>query len=159
MSSKPNSLNLGSVQDIPQTGPWNTKSGGELRVLFNFTKQQLEAFSNNGSSHVFAGLRSYRVTELAAQSIGANEWHKHRTELVFVTKGLIEWECIDSTNNKVTTKLSPSSNGLLIPPRTLHKYRALEDDCEILVITNTYFDPSDSTTHDTYSADSFITTQ
>lgn len=150
MSSRKN-----SAAPLPVSGPWATKSGGHLNVLFNFDRAEAREYIE-GSEDEPSGLRAYRVTGLKKGAIGGNEWHKARVEMAFVTRGALTWEITASDGTESTIESSPSTQGVIIYPNTLHTYHVEEDDTEILVITNTMFDPNDPSTHDTYSSDSFV---
>jgi hypothetical protein len=138
---------------LPLTGPWPTKSGGELSVLLNFNKQQTASFTGNTSD--LGGLRIYRVTGLSKGATGANEWHKVRTEMAFVARGGVTWNITHADGSQATLESDPYTQGVMIPPGTMHTYKVTQDDTELLIITNTVFDPDDTSTHDTYSHASF----
>lgn len=147
--------NLKKPSNLTRKGPWRTKSNGSLNVLFNFSTDDVTHFLSPSKGTVSEGLRAYTVSNLSKGSVGANEWHKYRTELIFTTHGSIQWECISVSGEMTTKVITPSSDGLVIPPGTLHTYTSLIDNSEILVIANTSFDPEDPSTHDTYQSDSF----
>lgn len=152
---------INDVQVIPIRGPWRTKSDANLDVLFSFNYTQLQDFFNYDSDELaistqdIRGLRSYRVSKLSKGSIGGNEWHRIKKELIFITKGKVEWTVKDLEGATKSFIISPKDNGILILPFIFHTYESLEDDSEILVITNTLFDTEDQTTHDTYTIDQF----
>ena len=156
--------NISTVNDIislPSQGPWATKSNGELSVLFGLNYAELsEKFFHYEESELanipqdIRGLRSYRVDGLRNKSIGANEWHRLRNELVFIIKGSVKWTCEDVLGNKLDFILE-STTGIWVTPFILHTYEALQDDTQIQVIANTLFFPDDPATHDTYSAKDF----
>jgi len=104
-----------TVEDIvviEGKGPWGTKSGGKLNVLFglplgllqekffDYNKTELEAVPTD-----IRGLRSYVVSGLTKGAVGANEWHKLRNEIVFAAKGRFRWSCEDVHGNKVDAPL------------------------------------------------------
>jgi len=152
------------IQEIPTGGPWDSKSGGTLDVLFAFSHDQITKFldfdnpefeeAKRISGVDIRGLRSYTVRNIPKGSVGANEWHRARTEYVRVLSGSAVWECLDFKGNKKQVVLS-SRNGVISPPGLLHTYRALEDGTALQVICNTLFVPEDPLTHDSFSADTF----
>jgi dTDP-4-dehydrorhamnose 3,5-epimerase-like enzyme len=75
--------------------------------------------------------------------------------MAFVTRGALTWKIVANDGTESTIKSSPSTQGVIIYPNTMHTYHVDEDDTEILVVTNTMFDPNDTSTHDTYSDESF----
>lgn len=155
------SSSVDNVKEIYGNGPWHSKSGGELQVLFNLPFDVMRTFSSDYDPAELAsiptdirGLRSYRVTGIPRGAIGANEWHKLRRELVFATEGTVRWTCEDTAGRKKVITLD-GQRGALVPPGILHTYEALTDNASLLVIANTIFIPEDPSTHDSYSAESF----
>lgn len=149
------------IVTIEGKGPWDTKSGGKLNVLFGISLELLqEKFFKYNTAELEAiatdirGLRSYIVTGLVKGAVGANEWHKLRSELVFAAKGRVRWSCEDVYGNKKEVVLE-NGVGAWTPPFVLHEYEALSDASEVQVICNTLFIPEDPTTHDTHSAEVF----
>jgi dTDP-4-dehydrorhamnose 3,5-epimerase-like enzyme len=165
MISKPNAspASVEDIQVLEGGGPWQTKSGGELNVhfrlpidvvqrgYFNYDQAELDALPSD-----IRGLRAYSVSDIAEDSIGANEWHRVRSELVFAIAGAVLWTCEDLYGNKREFTLdSRDSNGVWTPPFILHTYKALSSNSALLVIANTLFDPKDSATHDSFSIEDF----
>ena len=152
---------ISDVKILQTTGPWDTKSGGVLNVLFSLNKDVLDNFFSYESLELsitkedIRGLRVYRVSQIKKARIGANEWHRIRCEIVSVIKGRVLWKLQDTQGNQIEHILDPTNNSLLIPPYIMHTYEALEDDSEILVIANTIFIVNDDTTHDTYPESEF----
>lgn len=153
-----------TVQDVKVlkgAGPWPTKSGGELNVLFQlplceilnsyFRYAQSEL---DGLSHDIRGLRTYVVSGIPKGTIGANEWHRNRNELVFALNGTFTWNCEDALGDKKTMALT-NGTGVWTPPFILHNYEAQTDNSSLLVIANTLYIPDNPETHDSYSAQSF----
>lgn len=155
---------ISKIKDItllPNKGPWPTKSNGQLNVLFNIDLSTLnKKFLNYESSELdkikldIRGLRSYRVEGLRNGSIGANEFHRIRNELMFVVSGSVKWTCEDVYGD-IKEFIINQFTGLWVPPFILHTYEALEDDTELLVIANTLFFPDDPTTHDSFGRAAF----
>lgn len=151
---------VADIRTINGSGPWSTKSGGELNVLFaigyddmmnryfQYSKDELDTISYD-----IRGLRSYKVSGLEAGVVGANEWHKVRQELVFTLKGAVRWVCED-LSGKTREFLLEQDQGIWIPSHILHTYTATTQS-EILVVANTLFIPDNPQTHDTYPAKSF----
>ena len=156
--------NFPSVHDIEiikGKGPWDTKSGGELNVLFGLSHDtlHLKFLTYNqeelrGIPYDIRGLRAYTVEGLQRNKIGANEWHKLRNELVFTIKGVMSWRCEDLHGEVRKFKLKKGA-GLLIPHHILHTYHVESDYAEILVVANTLFIPDNPATHDTYPQEAF----
>lgn len=152
---------VADIQILPTRGPWNTKSDGLLTVLFHIPYadilERFFAYNPNELNEIpqdIRGLRSYHVSQLKKGAIGANEWHKVRHEIIFTPKGSIRLDCRDLSGDEVSITVD-SSRCAWLPPYIMHTYTALENKTEIIVIANTLFDPSDPSTQDTYSADSF----
>lgn len=152
-----------SVQEFQIRGPWVTKSKASLDVLAALSHEQtsqLFAYDEDELSAVdedIRGLRVYRVSNLQTGAIGGNEWHRIKKELVFVTRGSIQWSLRDQNGETKECILTPNNCSLLIPPYILHTYEVLEDDSEIIVITNTLYNVDNSKTFDTYPIDTFPT--
>ena len=159
----PQTPTLLDVKTIPIKGPWATKSNGELNVLFSLEKSLLDTFLSYQDNELevtksdIRGLRMYKVSNLAAASIGAKEWHKIRHEIVTVPQGKVLWRLRDTLGNTAEYVLDPQSHSLLIPPYIMHTYEALEDNSEITVVASTLFIPEDPTTHDTYPESDYPT--
>ena len=159
MSEKPIYV-IPTIKDIkllPNKGPWPTKSNGQLSVLFGMdfidTQEKFFHYEESELSKITSdirGMRSYSVNGLKNKSIGANEWHRLRNELMFAIKGSAKLICEDAYGNQKEFTLDHSM-GVWVPPFILHTYEALQDDTELLVIANTLFSPNDPTTHDSFS--------
>ena len=152
---------VNDVKVVERKGPWNTKSGGQLNVLFAINYAEIQAgFFSYDKDELAAipqdvrGLRSYQVSDIPQNSIGANEWHKLRQELVFAIEGSVRWTCEDIQGGKKAITLD-DKYGVWVPPYILHTYEALTTKTNLLVIANTLFLPDDPTTHDTYSSNDF----
>lgn len=157
-----------SVAEIgvfPNEGPWTTKSGGELNVLFardagiisyvffNYNGGELEKIPRD-----IRGLRMYRVDKLPKGGIGGNEFHRIRQEIIIPISGHLSYECEDLFGQKRNFDLTPKTS-IWIPPLVMHTYKAMEDDNAIIVIANTLYDPADKGTWDTYSLEEFYNLQ
>lgn len=154
-------VSVDRVLKIEGKGPWPTKSGGQLDMLFGLPFEQIQDmfFSYNQKEldelpRDIRGLRAYSVRGLKEGSVGAGEWHKVRSELVFAISGAAEWSCEDMHGNEKTLRLERGS-GVFTPSFILHTYKALEDDTRLLVISNTVFDADDEATKDSYPAETF----
>jgi hypothetical protein len=155
---------VGNLQVITRKGTWETKSGGILSVMFALSQDELMQFLDYGnpefdeilrsSGHDIRGLRSYSVRGIPKGSIGANEWHRARTECVIALAGSAMWRCIDLQGQEREVVLD-STNAVITPPDILHTYQALEDGTSLQVICNTLFIPDDPSTHDSYSKAQF----
>jgi dTDP-4-dehydrorhamnose 3,5-epimerase-like enzyme len=152
---------IDEIVTLPGKGPWNSKSGGQLNVLFGLPLADIEGrfFSYRDEelkqlSQDVRGLRSYSVSNIPKGTIGANEWHRLRNELVFAIEGTVVWMCEDVWGNKKSITLD-GGTGVWVPPFILHSYQAQTQNSRLLVIANTLFMPDDPQTHDTYSAEDF----
>ena len=152
---------VADVRSIESHGPWDTKSGGKLNVLFELGNDVIQAdFFNYQTSELskiptdVRGLRLYQVSDLAEDSVGAKEWHRVRNELVFVLKGSVKWICEDVYGGKKEYVIDGHS-GVWTPPFILHTYETVDDNTQILVVANTLFLPGDPRTHDSYSTKEF----
>jgi dTDP-4-dehydrorhamnose 3,5-epimerase-like enzyme len=152
---------VNDVKIIENKGPWDTKSGGKLNVLFGIDFNTLNVnYFNYEKSEVenihqdIRGLRAYSVRNLENGRVGANEWHRIRNELVFMTEGSADWICEDLYGNKKTYNLS-DAQGVWTPPFVMHTYKTTSEKNGILVIANTLFDPNNPKTHDSYSIADF----
>jgi len=155
---------VNEVQIIEIRGPWASKSGGDLNVLFNLDHAQVTAFLDYDNPEFdsmpgdMRGLRSYKVENVPKGSIGAKECHIARNEIVFAAKGSFSWKCIDLHGNEKEFILD-GKTAVITPSGLLHIYEALEDDSTIQVVCNTGFAPEDPATHDSYSIDDFYALQ
>lgn len=154
---------LPSVEDImviKTTGEWQTKSGGTLSVLYKIDHSTLEKFLTYDERELaklpvdIRGLRSYKVTHIPLGSVGANEWHRIRNEVVFALKGSFRWVCSD-TYGDTKEFLLDANTTVFTPHHILHTYTALEENSAIGALANTLFMAEQPYTHDTYSAADF----
>jgi hypothetical protein len=152
------------IEVIKTRGPWQTKSGGELNVLFALGGQRLREFLDFDNPEFdeipgdMRGLRSYTVTGIPEGSIGGTEWHRARTEYIRACGGSALWQCVDLAGGEREFELD-GETAVAMPPGILHTYRALEDNTGLQVVANTLFVPEDPRTHDTYSLESFYALQ
>lgn len=149
---------VNDVMEIAVRGPWPTKSHGSLNVLTTLSYEEMSSFFCYESTELqriksdIRGFRVYNVSNLSKGAVGGNEWHRIKKEIVFATKGSFEIYLKDSLKNERTVLISPSSQGVYIPPFVLHTYKALEDNSELTVITNTLYNVDDPNTYDVYEA-------
>lgn len=156
---------MSSIDDVIKIegqGPWQTKSGGQLNMLFqlklDFILNHYLSYDESEAHKLprdIRGLRAYSVRGIVKNHIGAGEWHKLRTELVFILNGAASWRCEDSSGKKKVIYLKQGV-GVLTPPYILHTYKALEDEVWLLVIASTLFNADDKQTQDTYSKETFM---
>lgn len=150
---------VNDVKEIDAKGPWNTKSGGELRVLFALPKDIVATLTAYDESELkllsqdIRGLRSYAVRNIPKGAIGGIEIHRVRHEMLFVTEGVFDVECEDVHGKKKTVRID-QNKGVWIPPFVLHTYKAVEPG-SLLVVCNTLFDPNDPKTQDSYGLEGF----
>lgn len=164
MNTQPHLSNISSIQQLPTKGPWHSKSGGELTVLFGLDATLLATFLDYDNPEFSAiaqrtgtdihGLRTYNVSNIPSGSTGANEFHLARTELVTALSGRALWKCEDVYGNTTEYTLD-STTSLMVPPGILHTYTALEDNTRLQVVCNTLFNPDDPGTHDSFSSEDF----
>lgn len=162
---KPETIHtVDQIKTIEIRGPWASKSGGDLNVLFNLPQDELEAFLDYNNPEFdnmpgnMRGFRSYKVSNVPKGSIGAKECHLARNELVFAGKGSFSWKCVDLNGGEKTFVLD-GNTAVLTLSGLYHVYEALEDDSTIQVICNTGFDPDNPATHDSYGETEFFELQ
>ena len=76
------SLPIPKVSDIRYfkcKGPWDTKSGGVLNVLFAIPDEELAGFFVKSP---ISGFRIYQVSNPEIEKPGGMEWHIYRQEIV-----------------------------------------------------------------------------
>ena len=95
------------IAEFPNEGPWTTKSGGELNVLFarhlniingiffEYDARELEKIPRD-----IRGLRMYRVDNIPKGGIGGNEFHRIRQEIIIPIRGRLVYECEDLFGQK-----------------------------------------------------------
>lgn len=152
------------IKQIESKGPWQSKSGGTLDVLFSLTKAETEQFLGydnpefdtikEASGIDVRGLRSYTVSAIPKDSVGAKEWHKARSEYLFAPQGSATLHCVDLDGNEKTFTVGPQQ-AIIILPTILHTYTALEDNTKLQVICNTLYFPDQPATHDSFSTEAF----
>lgn len=151
---------IDDVWVIETNGEWPTKSGGNLSILLRIDFALVESFLTYDPDELknvtfdIRGLRSYMVKNVPKGSIGANEWHKIRNEIVYCLEGSFDWECKDVYGNYKKFTLDKNS-AIMTPHHILHTYTALEDNSCIAVLANTLFLPNKPETHDTYRVADF----
>lgn len=149
------------VQIIESRGPWDTKSGGKLMVMFgmpfgtvrnkyfHYKSEELDRVPTD-----IRGLRAYTVYDLPQGKIGGAEWHRIREEMVFVLNGSLKWTCEDLYGGQKDFILDLNV-GIWMPPFILHTYEVKETGSQLFVVANTLFIPEDPATHDTFSWEAF----
>lgn len=155
---------LKDIKHIRAQGPWQSKSGGMLNVLFALSETETHTFLGYDNPEFerikeisgvnIKGLRSYAVSNIAMGSVGAKEWHRARSEYLFAPKGGADIVCVDFDGNEASFHVS-SEEAIIIPPMILHTYTATEDNTTLQVICNTLFIPEKPETHDSYLSDEF----
>lgn len=137
-------------------GPWTTKAGGNLSVLFSvehnwgitgFFDYDERAMRECGRD--IRGLRIYENIDLMRGRTAGMEFHKIRKEIICVTAGKVRWVCEDLFGGIREFVMSAGAS-LYVPPTILHTCHIEEDNSGFTVICNTSFDPDDPATHDTY---------
>lgn len=140
--------NLGSLLYKEERFP--SKSGGKLHVLFQLGSGSFTNFFGRNKT-----LRIYRVCNIPKGGVGADEFHKRRSEIISVEKGSFKLLLEDIYGRKKIVRLREGTTYGIIPPYTLHTYVALSAGAAIQVVANTLYDHKKTRTHDTYSADEF----
>jgi hypothetical protein len=162
MNTLPSVPSINDIVTIECAGKWPSKSGGTLSVLYKIDFDLLSKFISYDQQELDAigtdirGLRAYRVAGVPKGSIGANEWHKLRNEIVYVLAGSVKWTCRDLYGN-VSEYIINEGSAVFSPHHVLHTYEALEDDTAISVTANTLFFPEQPETHDSFSIEAFET--
>ncbi|MBS3124607.1 cupin domain-containing protein [Candidatus Woesearchaeota archaeon] len=155
-------LPSGSVDEVitlSTNGPWKTKSGGDLSVLFSFDSYLFSNFFDYSRNELeklpedIRGLRSYRVSNIEKGKVGGLEFHRVRSEILYGLEGQVRLNCEDVYGGRRTLQIN-EKNGVLLPPFILHTYTA-EQKSDLLVFCNTIFPPEKEQLHDTYSKDVF----
>ncbi len=164
MSKKQKLSRVSDAFLLETRGPWQSKSGGELSVLFSLDLEQLTNFQNysnlafddiaNNTSTDIRGLRVYNVENIPNGSTGANEFHLARTELINVLTGKCLWR-LEDVYGDVKEFTIDRTQSLIIPAGIFHTYTALEDNTRLQVVCNTLFIPEDTGTHDSYLVEEF----
>lgn len=145
---------------LPSDGPFSTKSGGVLSVLwtapllsaqgptldelFTFDDAELAPFS-----HDVRALRLLTIAGLHQGAHGGEEFHRARTTLLFPILGSIDLTVEDVYKNTVTHRLDVK-NGASIPPFIFHRYTALEEGTLLVLLANTRILPNDPQSSDSY---------
>lgn len=151
---------VADIREIPVTGPWRSKSGGELSVPFALPHARaMELFSYDEAELArlprdIRGLRMFTLEDVPVGGIGGGEFHRIRSEIAYTVRGRLRWTCEDLYGGRRVLTTAQSAS-LLLPPFILHTMEAVEHGSAIVVIANTLYDPDDASTHDTYPAADF----
>lgn len=139
-------------------GPWQSKSGGNLWLVFQFNlvdlldsffrydPEELGVFSQD-----IRGIREYEVAEVPLGTRGGLHFHRVRQSLVQVQQGEIEFELEDVFGGRCSFILTPNDL-MLIPPFMFLTYQARVSDSRFTMLVNTTY-LVDCT--DTYDLDQF----
>lgn len=159
---------LPTVEDVlafeSKLGPWTTKSGGELSVLFAYDEEilsrmfEVDQHERDLVPELELGIRSFQSTGLEVGSIGGKHFHRIKQEIIAFTKGAAEYVLEDVYGNKRTIIIDKKTPGLYIPPFIMHTYTTLEP-AELIGVSNTLYDADEPATHDTYEDDVFLLLQ
>jgi len=157
-----NPVRINDVGNFLVKGPWPTKSGGLLNVLFalpvleirnrffQYDEKELDRIPVD-----IRGLRVYTVRGLPKGGIGGGEFHRVRSEIIICLAGRVIFGLEDLFGGKLIFPLNATTNVMYIPPFILHTYCTAEENSSLLVIANTLFEPDIPQTHDTYSEEEF----
>ena len=164
MQDPKNFSTIDTIRLIDTKGPWESKSGGKLSVLMALDAKDMAEFLNFSSTAFddiqaetgvnIRGIRIYNVSDIAKGSVGANEFHMARTEIVSVLSGAALWRCEDIFGNVKEFTLD-ATQSLVVPYGILHTYTALEDNTRLQVLCNTLFEPEIAGTHDSFLLEEF----
>jgi dTDP-4-dehydrorhamnose 3,5-epimerase-like enzyme len=141
-------------------GPWATKSGGELTVLFAFNKDvlsrmfQVEQHELDLVPELELGIRAFQSTGLETGTIGGKHFHRIKQEVITITKGSAEFTLEDVYGNVRTITIDKRTPGLYIPPFVMHTYKVLEP-ATLIGVSNTLYNADVPATHDTYEDETF----
>ena len=141
-------------------GPWNTKSGGRLDVLFALDEKilnrmlQVDPHELSLAPALRLGIRAFHSSGLAAGSVGGEHFHRIKDEIIAFTKGSAEYILEDLYGGKRKLQIGDHARGLYIPPFIMHTYTIIEA-AELIGVSNTLYDPDDPTTHDTFDGVAF----
>lgn len=137
---------VSDIRFIRQKGPWITKSGGALSVLFAIPGDDAARFFTESP---ISGFRIYQISNPKIEKTGGMEWHIYRQEIFLVAKGHIEWFFEDAWGNTAEF-FQDGGTAIWVPNYIVHSYRAT-DECLLVVVANTIYDPLNPDTHDTYA--------
>ena len=150
---------VADVRELRASGPWPSKSGGDLSVpvmlshaettrFFDYDPVELERIGVD-----IRGVRVFFVAGAPASGVAGNQFHRLRTEIEFVVEGSVRWELEDlygATRDVVATR----DRVLYIPPFILHR-ATFTAGSALATLTNTVYVRDDPRTHDTYPAEMF----
>lgn len=155
---------VSDIRTIETRGPWLSKSGGVLSVQFALSPAELAELLDTDNPEFdkvteesgvdIRGLRVYKVSDIPDGSIGGNEWHRARTEVVSTLGGRALWHCEDIYGGRSTVELDGTVS-VVQPPGIMHTYEARANGTTLQVVCNTLYVPEDPRTYDTYSREAF----
>jgi mannose-6-phosphate isomerase-like protein (cupin superfamily) len=129
---------------------YKSKSGADLKIVIQLTKNQLKEFFKNN-----VGFRIYRLDNIQKGREGAKEFHKIRKEIFIIERGKIELKLEDLKGLKSKYELKENYIFYFIPPFTYHLYRGLTDNSSMAILANTLYFKDKPETYDTYSENEF----
>lgn len=141
-------------------GPWPTKSGGSMNVLFGFDQSILARMHNVDPSELELvpelqlGIRAFHTSGLAAGTIGGKHFHRIKQEIITIPKGKVRFLLEDVYGGRRELLLDKTHRALYIPPFVMHTYTVLET-AELIGVSNTLYDADNPNTHDTYEDEPF----
>lgn len=141
-------------------GPWDTKSGGKMNIVFAFNEEILKNLSDVDQRELDLvpqlelGYRAFHSTGLAAGSIGGRHFHRIKQETIALPKGKVEFLLEDLYGGSRRVTLDKINRSLFIPPFIMHTYTVIEE-AELIGVSNTLYDADNPATHDTYETDTF----
>jgi hypothetical protein len=149
-SSPPSSL--GRMLSRGETHP--SKSGGNLHVMLQLNRRDLKGFLGTSKA-----LRIYIVNNIPKGGVGANEFHRLRSEVITAENGAFMLFLEDLYGRRKSVNLRERATYGVIRPFTLHTYVALTDDAALHIVANTLYHHRQPRTHDTYPESEFRTLQ
>ncbi len=141
-------------------GPWPTKSGGLMNVLFGFGREVLQRMLNTDphelelAPQLQLGIRTFHSTGLAAGTVGGKHFHRIKQEIIALPRGSVLFVLEDVYGGKRELTLDKTHRSLYIPPFVMHTYTVLEP-AELIGVSNTLYDADNPATHDTYGDETF----
>lgn len=127
-----------------------SKSGAELEVVIQMSREQLREFTEKNS-----GFRVYRLHGIPRGAEGGKEFHRVKKEIVIVDRGEIELELEHLNGGKERHTLKENDIFFLIKPLTFHTYRGLAESSTITVLASSVYRKGEPETHDSYSEGDF----
>lgn len=143
-----------------ELGPWATKSGGLMNVLFGFDQTILQRMSVVDPSELALvpqlqlGIRAFHTSGLVPGTVGGKHFHRIKQEIIALPRGRVSFTLEDVYGGQCQLELDATHRSLYIPPFVMHTYTVLET-AELIGVSNTLYDADNPATHDTYEDEPF----